>query len=109
MREEVQAVFELPEHKVDVVPNGVDREEFRLAPPLQEKIRLLRERMHRAGQALVLFMGRLVWEKGAQDLIDALPLVRARMPGVRLVVAGDGPLRQELMERAQSRGVGGAV
>src|SRR5690606_17902785 len=33
MREEVQAVFELPEHKVDVVPNGVDREEFRLAPP----------------------------------------------------------------------------
>jgi glycogen(starch) synthase len=45
---------------------------------------------------IVLALGRLVAEKGFDLLIAAWPLVRARVPGARLVIAGDGPERPRL-------------
>ena len=36
---------------------------------------------------LIVFVGRLEWEKGAHTLIDALPRLRRRIPGVRAVIA----------------------
>jgi glycosyltransferase involved in cell wall biosynthesis len=49
-----------------------------------------------------LFVGRLAAEKGADVAIDA-----ARVAGVELVVAGDGPLRGELEARAAGGPAGG--
>lgn len=109
MRDEVMRVLTLPADKVDVVPNGVDPAEFRLPPAARRQVEELRNRLRAAGQAIIFFMGRLVWEKGAQDLIDAMPAVRSRVPGARLVVAGDGPLRRQLMDRAEGRGLGSGV
>lgn len=105
MRDEVMRLFGVPGSRVDVVPNGVDREEFRLPEDVVGPLLRLKRRMRAARQTLIFFMGRLVWEKGAQDLIDALPLVRERVGGARLIVAGDGPLKEELMRRAHVRGV----
>jgi glycogen(starch) synthase len=42
------------------------------------------------------FAGRLVYEKGVQHVIHALPELRDRHPGLRLIVAGDGPYKPEL-------------
>ena len=47
--------------------------------------------------------------KGHDTLIRVLPLVRARCPGTRLRVAGDGPLREYLHRIAKSVGVDDAV
>lgn len=57
------------------------------------------------GAPALLAAGRLVGAKGFEDLIDALPLIRARHPGVVLSLAGDGPLREALVERARRNGV----
>lgn len=46
---------------------------------------------------IVFFAGRLVWGKGMQQLVAALPLLIERRPRLRLILAGDGPLR-ELLE-----------
>lgn len=54
---------------------------------------------------LVVFAGRLVAEKGLGLLLQALALV----PGARLEVAGDGPLRAEWEELARSLGVASRV
>lgn len=40
----------------------------------------------------ILFMGKLCREKGVFDLLDALALLRARLPGIRLVLAGHGEM-----------------
>ena len=53
----------------------------------------------------LLFVGRLVEKKGLAVLLDALPAVARHHPGVRLRVAGDGPLRQSLEQRARALGI----
>lgn len=54
-------------------------------------------------QPVVLFVGRLVEKKGCAYLIRAMELVNAKLPGARLVVIGDGPLRTELESQARKQ------
>ncbi|MFO1455263.1 MAG: glycosyltransferase [Steroidobacteraceae bacterium] len=62
-----------------------------------------------AARCLVLFMGRLVEKKGVRFLLAAYARARDRMPGSRLVVAGDGPLLDELRGQAASLDLGDQV
>jgi glycosyltransferase involved in cell wall biosynthesis len=49
-----------------------------------------------AREPIVVFVGRLIPNKGAELLIAAMRDVRRRVPAARLVIVGDGPLRGEL-------------
>jgi glycosyltransferase involved in cell wall biosynthesis len=73
--------------------NGVDLELFR---PVERK---------ENSQFTLLTVGHLVPVKGQELIIGALPL----LPGVRLVVAGDGPDRNKLEAQARQLGVDGRV
>jgi glycogen synthase len=97
MRWEVTRLFELPAGKVDVIPNGVDTARWR-SP--DESVRATRSRWAGAGP-LLLYSGRLEYEKGVQTVLDAMRVLRRRHPGLRLVVAGRGSHEDEL--RAQAR------
>ena len=61
------------------------------------------------GAPLVVTVGRLEASKGTDLLIEALPLLRARWPGARLEVLGDGPARAALREKAEALGIDDAV
>ncbi len=54
-------------------------------------------------------VARLVAEKGLDVLLDAALALRERVPGVRFVVAGDGPLRPALKARASRLELGANV
>lgn len=53
----------------------------------------------------ILFLGRLTGWKGAPVLLDALARIRARRPGLALVIAGDGPARSDWEADAVRLGV----
>ncbi len=91
---EVTRLFDLPPDKVDVVPNGVDAARWR--PPAQRVAAARRRYVPPGGGPLVVFTGRLSYEKGVPDLLGALPRLRRRHPGVRLVLAGSGPCLADL-------------
>lgn len=57
----------------------------------------------------VLAVGRLVPHKRVEDLIGLLPDLRSRVPGVRLVVVGEGYHRPTLEDLAERLGVAGDV
>ena len=105
MKQEVAALFGLPSAKVQVIPNGVDMRRWRSS---HADVAAIRARLVEHGP-LIGFAGRLVHEKGVQHLISALPELRRRHDGLRVVIAGDGPHRGELEATAHRLGVADAV
>jgi glycogen(starch) synthase len=97
MRWEVVRLLEVPEGRIEVIPNGVTAPQWR---PGARAVAAARARYGGEGP-LVGFAGRLVYEKGVQHLMCALPEIRRRHPGLRVVIAGDGPHRPELQREAQ--------
>lgn len=57
------------------------------------------------GQRAIGIVGRLVAIKGQSVLIDAFARVHAQVPDARLLIAGDGPARDALEQRARDHGV----
>jgi glycogen(starch) synthase len=92
MRWEIGRLLGLPAEWIDVIPNGVDYPVWRASPGATAKVRA----RFAGGGPLLGFAGRLVYEKGVQHLVHAVPELRDRHPGLRLVIAGDGPYRSEL-------------
>ncbi|WP_306210609.1 glycosyltransferase family 4 protein [Actinoplanes sp. RD1] len=103
MRWEVNRLLGIPADRLHVIPNGADP-----VTPASAQVKRVRLRFGGTGP-LLGFAGRLVYEKGVQDLIAALPALRDRHPGLRLLVAGDGPHRQTLTDQAAQLGVRDAV
>ncbi len=100
MKWEVTRLLDLPDSKVQVIPNGVDSKAWRAT---NYAVRKARERFDAKGP-LVGFAGRLVYEKGVQDLVEAVPKLRANHPGLKVVIAGDGPYKEELQDAVRRHG-----
>lgn len=98
MRDEVQTLFGPDLPPVTVIHNGIDLSAWAFG-----------ERPGRSRPPELLFAGRLEYEKGVQDLLAALPVIRHRHPGTTLTVAGEGTQLAWLTETAAQHGVTGAV
>jgi phosphatidylinositol alpha-1,6-mannosyltransferase len=61
----------------------------------------VRERLGVGDDPVVVCVSRMVARKGQDQLIAALPELRRRVPGARLVLVGDGPHRDELVALAR--------
>ncbi|MGK5441510.1 glycosyltransferase family 4 protein [Micromonospora sp. URMC 105] len=105
MRDQVTRLFEVPAARVDVVPNGVDDRAWHARP---RAVASARARFAGDGP-LVGYAGRLVYEKGVQHLVHAVPDLRRRHPGLRVVIAGDGPYREELLDQTRRLDLGDTV
>jgi glycosyltransferase involved in cell wall biosynthesis len=92
-----------PESKMHVIRNGVD---LGLLKPSAEAKKLKMELGLQTAGPLVGTVARLHRQKGLTYLIQAAPQIRSSFPGVKIVVVGGGPLRQELEQEAVRRGVG---
>ena len=98
--------YGVPAAKVHVVYNGVDRHRFHVAPREMLRQKLGWDNRER----VLLYVGRLSEEKGADDLLRAVAHAR-RYYGVdcRLVIVGDGPDRSKLEKLSTRLGLTGQV
>ncbi|MHB8157909.1 MAG: glycosyltransferase family 4 protein, partial [Desulfocucumaceae bacterium] len=104
MKGELQYVFQVPEDKVGIIPNGVDVEAFRLKNSSHR-----REEYASPKERIVLYVGRLVREKGVQVLIDAIPHILKYRPGTKFIIAGRGPHEGALRSQAAAIGVSNRI
>ena len=103
MREQICDIFDVPERRVSVIPNGIDPGDLP-APDVVELARL-RSEFAEPDQKLVLLIGRLVYEKGFQFALEAMPSLIERLPGTRFLVAGSGTHEEELRRQADELGL----
>jgi glycosyltransferase involved in cell wall biosynthesis len=94
----------VPPGRIVTVPNGV-------APAAEPPDRAAARRVLGLDddQPVVLTVARLTHMKGQHVLLDAVPGLAARFPGLAVVLIGDGPLRERLTAQAAALGVGSAV
>ena len=103
MREQIADIFGVPEDRIDVIANGIDPGD--LQPQSGPELRRLRRQFAEPGEKLVLLIGRLVYEKGFQLALEAMPPVLRRAPGTRFLVAGSGTHEAELKAQARELGL----
>lgn len=101
MRWEVQRLFDMPD--AQIVPNGVDASARLVDVAIRDGF------CRELPGPLLVHTGRLEWEKGAHTLIEALPRIRRRIPGVQCVIAGRGSQAEALHDLARRRRVASRV
>ena len=105
MKGELQRLFGLPYEKINVVPNGVNLNLFNGI----ERDYNFRRKYAMDNEKIILFMGRLVYEKGIQHLIAAMPKILNGYRDSKLVVCGKGAMIDELKAQANAMGIGNKV
>jgi glycogen synthase len=105
MREQIADIFGVEEQRVSVIPNGIDPAD--LQPHGRSELERLRREFARPEQRLVLLIGRLVYEKGFQLALQAMPRMIDELPDARFLVAGSGTHEHELRALAESLGLMG--
>jgi glycosyltransferase involved in cell wall biosynthesis len=103
----------VPEHKISLIPHGVDLERFRPADAAEK--RALRERLSLPASACVVaYTGRLLKGKGLETLLEAYQSARLRRPELLLLLVGSGAgqslsIEDALRARAAEPGLAGHV
>jgi glycosyltransferase involved in cell wall biosynthesis len=96
----------LPARKVKVIQNGANLDRFHPSNPppgLKESLGFALD------DPVLLVAARLDAQKGHRVLLDAIPLIQAEFPRVRLVCVGQGSLQEELERHVAKLGISEAV
>ena len=101
MKTDLQRAFGLPYDKITVIPNGVDLEMYKWI----ERDMNFRRNYAMDNEKIILYVGRLVYEKGIQFLIGAMPKILKNYHDAKLVVAGRGGMLDELMQETRNLGI----
>ena len=105
MKSELQRLFGLPFEKINVVPNGVNLNLYSGV----ERDYEFRRQYAADNEKIILFVGRLVYEKGIQHLIAAMPKVLEKYHDSKLVIAGKGGMIDELKAQVNAMGISNKV
>ena len=105
MKNEVQRLFGLPYDKINVIPNGVNLQLF-----LNVNVDYdFRRQYAMDNEKIILYVGRLVYEKGIQNLIAAMPKILDRYHDSKLIICGRGGMIDELREQVKYLGIDNKV
>lgn len=83
-----------------VLKNAIEVEKFVYNEIIRKK---LREELHYSEADFVIGnIGRLVWQKNQKFVIDVFAEVKKTHPNAKLLIVGDGPMKEELIEHAKN-------
>ena len=105
MKNDIQRLFGLPYDKINVIPNGINLSNFTGI----ERDYDFRRQYAMDNEKIILYVGRLVYEKGIQHLIAAMPKILSNYNDAKLIIAGRGGMIDELRAEAANLGLNNKV
>jgi glycosyltransferase involved in cell wall biosynthesis len=97
----VERLYGVPPRRIAVVPEPIDLEDW--------QGRFARAPRRPSERPTILSVARMYPRKRLEDLLEAVSLLRRRLPDVRLSLVGDGPERDRLLRRHAALDLGDAV
>jgi glycosyltransferase involved in cell wall biosynthesis len=101
MLRELQNQFNMPPDKLAVIPNGIDPDHF----DFEFDPGPTRRQYASEHQQIVLYVGRMVREKGVQVLLQAAQSILAAVPGTQFLLVGTGYYLDDLKNLANNLGI----
>ena len=98
LRDEVISLYQIPEEKCEVVPNGVIPREYQRTVNAE---RIKQEYGIPADAPMIFFIGRLMHQKGPDLLLDGMPNVLREYPDAHVLIAGEGMMLAGLQARVR--------
>ncbi len=98
----VKWAFGLPEDKLIMIPNGVDAKEYE--KDSDADLSSFRMKFALPEEKIVLFVGRLVYEKGIHVLVNAMPKILEKV-NAKFVIVGSGYMKESLAEIVRNMGL----
>ncbi len=92
------------EERIEIIPNAVNVRDFR-----NEDKTFKKDLSIPSEGKIVLFLSRLIRQKGVYDLIEAIGRVIRENGNVYFIFAGDGPERHQMETTCTQNGIGTAV
>ena len=87
-----EAIQKICKKKIEVIPMGVNLTQF---SPKKKDLKI--KQKLKIKKHMILFVGRLVEKKGLKYLIRAMPLILKENKDSKLIIIGDGPLKENLI------------
>lgn len=103
MANEVRNYFELPLDKISIIPNGVDP--LRFEGLTHTGTTEFRDQWALPDEKIVLYVGRVVYEKGVHLLVEAAHRLMSRGARVKFILAGKGSMLDSLRQRVAELGL----
>jgi 1,4-alpha-glucan branching enzyme len=97
----IKWAFGLPKDKLVMVPNGVDAEAY--AKIGNDDLSRFRSKFALPEEKIVLFVGRLVHEKGVHVLVNAVPKVLEKV-NAKFIIVGNGYMKEQLSNIVKNMG-----
>lgn len=105
MRDEISRLFSAPLEKIWVIPNGVEVNEFQRGFNKEN----FKKKYANKDEKIILYVGRHVFEKGIQLLVDAIPDIIKEYKNTKFIICGMGPMTEELKEKVKNSGLSNKV
>jgi len=98
----VRWAFGLPEDKLVMIPNGVNVQEYMENKNMD--LNQFRRKFALPEEKIVLFVGRLVYEKGIHVFVNAAPKVSEKV-NAKFVIVGNGYMKEPLSNLVKNMGL----
>lgn len=97
----VKYVFSLPKDKLVMVPNGVSIQSYE---GIGDDCQTFRSKFALPEEKIILYVGRLVYEKGIHVLINAVPKILSKV-NAKFIIVGSGYMKEQLVNITRSMGL----
>jgi glycosyltransferase involved in cell wall biosynthesis len=106
LKNEIIKIYSLPEEKIDVIYNGINYRDYDGwidSGVIKKKYGI------GPLDPMVLFVGRIVYQKGTDLLVEAIPDILKFHKNAKFVFVGDGEMRHQIESRTHQLGINHAT
>ena len=97
----VRTIFGLPNDKLVMIPNGVNTDTY---DSIEEDLTDFRAKFALPEEKIILYVGRLVYEKGIHVLINAVPKILSKA-NAKFIIVGSGYMKEQLLNIVRGMGL----